>query len=36
MVHYVQLIRNMEFMAKKYIISVSFCHKLAFFGKTEG
>jgi hypothetical protein len=34
--HYVQLIRNMGFMTKKYGVSDSFCCKLAIYEKAVG
>jgi hypothetical protein len=33
--HYVSLIRNMTFMTNEYGVSISFCRKLMYFGKTE-
>jgi hypothetical protein len=33
--HYVYPFWNMDFITKNYRVSVSFCHNLAFFGKTE-
>jgi hypothetical protein len=33
--HYVSPIKNTGFTAKKYRVSVNFCFKLVFFGKTD-